>query len=127
MASCGMIKSSFLSLQKFHENPTWFLSNITNLPRQKVSSINTLILSVFIDLRTIIFVSWTYISISSFQFSCVAASHQENPSTSNDLIVRIENGKLARKLNFSGEQPLTPILDTINYPAHMKNLSLEVN
>ncbi|GMI67704.1 CLOROPLASTOS ALTERADOS 1, 1-DEOXY-D-XYLULOSE 5-PHOSPHATE SYNTHASE [Hibiscus trionum] len=27
------------------------------------------------------------------------------------------------KINFSGEKPATPLLDTINYPLHMKNLS----
>ncbi|XP_041009999.1 LOW QUALITY PROTEIN: probable 1-deoxy-D-xylulose-5-phosphate synthase 2, chloroplastic [Juglans microcarpa x Juglans regia] len=29
------------------------------------------------------------------------------------------------KINFSGEQPVTPLLDTINYPVHMKNLSTQ--
>ncbi|KAL1372026.1 hypothetical protein HN51_002195 [Arachis hypogaea] len=28
-------------------------------------------------------------------------------------------------LNFSGEKPETPVLDTVNYPIHMKNLSIE--
>lgn len=33
----------------------------------------------------------------------------------------------ARKaLSFSSEKPPTPILDTINYPIHMKNLSIQV-
>ncbi|KAI9119543.1 hypothetical protein K1719_009419 [Acacia pycnantha] len=27
------------------------------------------------------------------------------------------------KINYSGQKPATPLLDTINYPAHMKNLS----
>ena len=27
------------------------------------------------------------------------------------------------KINFSGEKPTTPLRDTINYPAHMMNLS----
>ena len=31
-----------------------------------------------------------------------------------------------RSLNFSGEKPITPVLDTINYPNHMKNLSVQV-
>jgi len=30
------------------------------------------------------------------------------------------------KINFSAEKPPTPLLDTINFPAHMKNLSTEV-
>ncbi|KAK9931881.1 hypothetical protein M0R45_019137 [Rubus argutus] len=37
------------------------------------------------------------------------------------------NGKVpkSKSLNFSGERPSTPILDTINYPIHMRNLSVE--
>jgi len=31
-----------------------------------------------------------------------------------------------RSLNFSGEKPSTPVLDTVNYPIHMKNLSIQV-
>lgn len=34
--------------------------------------------------------------------------------------------KLERALNFTGDKPTTPILDTINYPNHMKNLSIQV-
>ncbi|KAJ4714576.1 1-deoxy-D-xylulose-5-phosphate synthase [Melia azedarach] len=30
---------------------------------------------------------------------------------------------MARNLNFLGKKPVTPLLDTINYPVHMKNLS----
>ncbi|XP_054820759.1 probable 1-deoxy-D-xylulose-5-phosphate synthase 2, chloroplastic [Prosopis cineraria] len=33
--------------------------------------------------------------------------------------------KRERRLNFSGEKPFTPILDTINHPIHLKNLSIE--
>ncbi|KAI8536439.1 hypothetical protein RHMOL_Rhmol10G0257200 [Rhododendron molle] len=29
------------------------------------------------------------------------------------------------EIDFSGEKPLTPLLDTINYPVHMKNLSTQ--
>ncbi|XP_075514557.1 putative 1-deoxy-D-xylulose-5-phosphate synthase 2, chloroplastic [Primulina tabacum] len=35
------------------------------------------------------------------------------------------NGRITRTLNFTGEMPSTPILDTVNYPVHMKNLSIE--
>ncbi|KAJ1433521.1 Transketolase-like, pyrimidine-binding domain [Sesbania bispinosa] len=35
------------------------------------------------------------------------------------------NQQLRRSLNFSGEKPSTPVLDTINYPIHMKNLSIQ--
>ncbi|XXG53227.1 hypothetical protein AAC387_Pa03g1356 [Persea americana] len=41
-----------------------------------------------------------------------------------------DEGKVARrketnswKIDFSGEKPATPLLDTINYPIHMRNLS----
>lgn len=35
------------------------------------------------------------------------------------------NGKITRSLNFTGEMPSTPVLDTVNYPVHMKKLSTE--
>ncbi|KAK2978749.1 hypothetical protein RJ640_003908 [Escallonia rubra] len=35
----------------------------------------------------------------------------------------IKKEKEGWKIDFSGEKPPTPLLDTINYPAHMKNLS----
>lgn len=31
--------------------------------------------------------------------------------------------KESRRIDFSGEKPATPLLDTINHPIHMKNLS----
>ncbi|WRX35201.1 Deoxyxylulose-5-phosphate synthase - like 3 [Theobroma cacao] len=37
----------------------------------------------------------------------------------------IHNEHFNRYLNFSGEKPSTPVLDTINHPIHMKNLSIE--
>ncbi|XXG69266.1 hypothetical protein AAC387_Pa06g2181 [Persea americana] len=44
-----------------------------------------------------------------------------------------DEGKVVRrketnswKIDFSGEKPVTPLLDTINYPIHMKNLSTRV-
>ncbi|KAL0340008.1 UNVERIFIED_CONTAM: putative 1-deoxy-D-xylulose-5-phosphate synthase 2, chloroplastic [Sesamum radiatum] len=54
------------------------------------------------------------------KFSGIAAVHQDG-NTSDDIGVV----KTPRSLNFSGEKPSTPILDTINYPIHLKNLSLE--
>ncbi|KAJ6828205.1 putative 1-deoxy-D-xylulose-5-phosphate synthase 2, chloroplastic isoform X1 [Iris pallida] len=38
-------------------------------------------------------------------------------------LVRKEKGSW--KLDFSGEKPATPLLDTVNYPVHMKNLSTQ--
>ncbi|XP_020096323.1 probable 1-deoxy-D-xylulose-5-phosphate synthase 2, chloroplastic [Ananas comosus] len=37
--------------------------------------------------------------------------------------VMISKEKSGWKIDFSGEKPATPLLDTINYPIHMKNLS----
>lgn len=31
------------------------------------------------------------------------------------------------KIDFSGEKPATPLLDTVNYPVHMKNLPIQVS
>lgn len=36
-------------------------------------------------------------------------------------------GKNGWTIDFSGEKPPTPLLDTINYPIHMKNLSVQVS
>lgn len=56
---------------------------------------------------------------------CVGAALQQD--NSNEVVGSGES--LARQkprgLSFTGEKPSTPILDTINYPNHMKNLSME--
>ncbi|GLT44168.1 hypothetical protein SLA2020_180820 [Shorea laevis] len=39
------------------------------------------------------------------------------------MMIRKEND--GWKIDFSGERPATPLLDTVNYPVHMKNLSTE--
>ncbi|XP_073143409.1 1-deoxy-D-xylulose-5-phosphate synthase 2, chloroplastic-like [Henckelia pumila] len=41
----------------------------------------------------------------------------------SDGDMAIKKEKDGWKIDFSGEKPVTPILDTINYPIHMKNLS----
>ncbi|XP_010933574.1 1-deoxy-D-xylulose-5-phosphate synthase 2, chloroplastic [Elaeis guineensis] len=43
----------------------------------------------------------------------------------NDQKMVIRKEKSGWKIDFSGEKPATPLLDTINYPIHMKNLSTE--
>lgn len=40
--------------------------------------------------------------------------------------LKLVNGSVTTTLKYSGEKPQTPILDTINYPVHMKNLCVEV-
>lgn len=62
------------------------------------------------------------------KFSGVVAAHQENNASDESDVVLVktrQDGQQKRTLNFSGEKPVTPILDTINYPIHMKNLSVE--
>ena len=39
----------------------------------------------------------------------------------------IKKEKDGWKINYSGEKPATPLLDTVNHPIHMKNLSTQVN
>lgn len=72
--------------------------------------------------------------VSAQQFCQATASWDNNHAIDNDIL-RNEviqqaqeeiNGRSVKALNFSGEKPFTPILDTINYPIHMKNLSLQV-
>uniref|UniRef100_J3MJ51 1-deoxy-D-xylulose-5-phosphate synthase n=1 Tax=Oryza brachyantha TaxID=4533 RepID=J3MJ51_ORYBR len=39
------------------------------------------------------------------------------------VMMRKEAASGAWKIDYSGEKPATPLLDTVNYPVHMKNLS----
>jgi 1-deoxy-D-xylulose-5-phosphate synthase len=39
------------------------------------------------------------------------------------MVPKEESSSSPWKVDFSGEKPATPLLDTVNYPAHMKNLS----
>ncbi|XP_028105920.1 probable 1-deoxy-D-xylulose-5-phosphate synthase 2, chloroplastic, partial [Camellia sinensis] len=39
--------------------------------------------------------------------------------------MKIKKEKEGWKIDFSGEKPPTPLLDSINYPLHMKNLSVQ--
>ncbi|KAK4415259.1 putative 1-deoxy-D-xylulose-5-phosphate synthase 2, chloroplastic [Sesamum alatum] len=58
------------------------------------------------------------------KFSGIAAAvQQDGNNTSDEVDIVVKSTR--RSLNFSGEKPSTPLLDTINYPIHMKNLSLE--
>ncbi|XP_038990448.1 probable 1-deoxy-D-xylulose-5-phosphate synthase 2, chloroplastic isoform X2 [Phoenix dactylifera] len=43
----------------------------------------------------------------------------------NERKMVIKKEKSGWKIDFSSEKPATPLLDTINYPIHMKNLSAE--
>ncbi|KAL6552122.1 hypothetical protein OROGR_008276 [Orobanche gracilis] len=52
---------------------------------------------------------------------CVRAS--ASSSEAEERKIEITKEKDRRKIDFSGDKPATPLLDTINYPLHMKNLS----
>ncbi|PIN20748.1 Transketolase [Handroanthus impetiginosus] len=52
---------------------------------------------------------------------CVKASGGSSEAEEARMVIRKE--KDGWKIDFSGDKPATPLLDTINYPVHMKNLS----
>ncbi|KAJ6835834.1 putative 1-deoxy-D-xylulose-5-phosphate synthase 2, chloroplastic isoform X1 [Iris pallida] len=51
--------------------------------------------------------------------------HVRASASDGEKKAAIRKEKGGWKLAFSGEKPATPLLDTISYPAHMKNLSTE--
>ncbi|KAK4265441.1 hypothetical protein QN277_026494 [Acacia crassicarpa] len=55
----------------------------------------------------------------------MAAAAGGSSSVGQEGKVPLESRELTKPLNFSGESPSTPILDTVNYPIHMKNLSIQ--
>ncbi|KAL0337809.1 UNVERIFIED_CONTAM: putative 1-deoxy-D-xylulose-5-phosphate synthase 2, chloroplastic [Sesamum calycinum] len=97
MASCGLIRNNFFS-SLLHSHDTTPTSTWLSLPTQ---------------IRQ--------------KFSGISAVQQDNYDTSEktESLAPRQNGRIVRSINFSGEKPSTPILDTINHPIHMKNLSLE--
>lgn len=57
---------------------------------------------------------------------CLRASAEKNNSDGEEatkMVIRKEKG--GWKIDYSEEKPPTPLLDTVNYPIHMKNLSNE--
>ncbi|XP_062145427.1 probable 1-deoxy-D-xylulose-5-phosphate synthase 2, chloroplastic [Alnus glutinosa] len=55
-----------------------------------------------------------------FQQFCLRAFASGSDGEEGKMIWREKD---VWKINFLGEKPATPLLDTINYPAHVKNLS----
>ncbi|OIV93028.1 hypothetical protein TanjilG_20690 [Lupinus angustifolius] len=53
---------------------------------------------------------------------CVRASTSSNDDGERTIIRKDKDGW---NIKFSGKKPTTPLLDTINYPPHMKNLSIQ--
>ncbi|XP_062005865.1 probable 1-deoxy-D-xylulose-5-phosphate synthase 2, chloroplastic [Rosa rugosa] len=85
-------------------------------------------------------VSGTFIRPNQYFSSCVnTPSPRLNPSCRKQFCLKASAGnsdgedrKLTRKekdggckIEYTTEKPATPLLDTINYPAHMKNLSTQ--
>ncbi|KAH1073218.1 hypothetical protein J1N35_025546 [Gossypium stocksii] len=62
-------------------------------------------------------------TLSSYKHLCpkACAGNFEGDEGCNKMRIRKEND--GWKIDFSGKKPVTPLLDTINYPLHMKNLS----
>ncbi|KAF5749438.1 1-deoxy-D-xylulose-5-phosphate synthase 2 chloroplastic [Tripterygium wilfordii] len=54
-----------------------------------------------------------------------ATTSEEQNSTRMNASQQTKEETFKRLLDFSGNKPSTPILDTINYPIHMKNLSIQ--
>lgn len=72
-------------------------------------------------------ISWCLFVTLIFQFFLKAsASSSSNTSDGEERKMVIKKDKDGWKIDFSGEKPATPLLDTINYPIHMKNLSVPV-
>ena len=61
---------------------------------------------------------------SLWQF-CLKASAGNTDGEEHKLTIKENDG--GRKIEYTAEKPATPLLDTINYPAHMKNLSTKVD
>lgn len=128
-ASCGVIRNNVFSLLPSHDNSSWLSSSTTTLlsQRQKVVVSTTITSTPWSDSS-----SFLTCQFFNFQFSGISAVQQDSTNTEKrDAIVKTENGavhngRLTKTLNFTGEKPSTPILDTINHPIHMKNLSLQV-
>ncbi|CAK9148801.1 unnamed protein product [Ilex paraguariensis] len=103
MASCGVFKSSFLP--SLHIQDGYSSSSLLAAAKPILPS-------------------------NKRKFTGVVAAQDNKASKENDVPVKRDdstkiNGQATRTLNFSGEKPFTPILDTINHPIHMNNLSVE--
>lgn len=61
-----------------------------------------------------------------FQFCARASASSRDGDTKEGGKLMIKTEKEGWKIDFSGEKPPTPLLDTIDYPVHLKNLSTKV-
>ncbi|KAI3701670.1 hypothetical protein L6452_26915 [Arctium lappa] len=63
-------------------------------------------------------------SSSNRKFNGIAAVTKDKATNEMEHLKKV-NGSRATTLKYSGEKPVTPILDMIPYPVNMKNLSVE--
>lgn len=106
MASCGVLKSNFLA-------------SLHSQDGHSSSSSSMLIASTAVKP-----------AVNNRKFCSVVASGEGNYGNKAEIDKREElasklNGRFCQTLNYSGDKPLTPILDTINYPIHMNNISVK--
>ncbi|XP_047311328.1 probable 1-deoxy-D-xylulose-5-phosphate synthase 2, chloroplastic [Impatiens glandulifera] len=64
------------------------------------------------------------ISLDRTKFQLRASAGEANHSEERKMTM-IRKEKDGWKIDFSSEKPATPLLDTINFPLHMKNLSIQ--
>ncbi|KAI3709146.1 hypothetical protein L2E82_38905 [Cichorium intybus] len=64
-------------------------------------------------------------SLKTRKFMGIVAVAKNNAPNENEKLTTDGSMGTRTSLNYSGEKPNTPILDTINHPAHMKNLQVE--
>ncbi|KAJ8765501.1 hypothetical protein K2173_014623 [Erythroxylum novogranatense] len=69
------------------------------------------------------FLSAPRASFSCRRKFCVRASAASKDDDEGKIMIKKE--KDGWKIDFSGEKPGTPLLDTVNYPVHMKNMSTQ--
>ncbi|XP_050272491.1 probable 1-deoxy-D-xylulose-5-phosphate synthase 2, chloroplastic [Quercus robur] len=94
------------------------------------STLRTSFLPLFHSQDPLSFPSSVNLTTPELKYKRVIAAQENNASEEVRTMVKRghktkQNGGITKYLNFSGEKPSTPILDTINYPIHMKNLSTE--
>ncbi|XP_076929398.1 putative 1-deoxy-D-xylulose-5-phosphate synthase 2, chloroplastic [Bidens hawaiensis] len=100
MALCGSFKGGFVPVPAIAQNEYSSSSKLS-------SSTNAII------------------PLNIRKFTGIVTAAKENMTNEQeDLAIVNTNGTTSTILKYSGEKPKTPILDTINYPIHMKNLCL---
>ncbi|XP_076954927.1 putative 1-deoxy-D-xylulose-5-phosphate synthase 2, chloroplastic [Bidens hawaiensis] len=101
MALCGAFKGGFVPMSAIAQNDYSSSSKLS-------SSTNAII------------------PLNRQKFTGMVAAAKDNlTNEQEDIAIATTNGTASTILKYFGEKPKTPILDTINYPIHMKNLCPE--